>query len=90
MIEEGNLNAFNEDLILETKRLRQTLKDVEERHNEFIQIEKKIEEIRDMMNEIFLIVYDQGPKINSIEQDSCSILFILGSWFPVTRNQGWN
>jgi hypothetical protein len=57
MIEEGDLNAFNEDVnlqkhfnrninytyvILETKRLKLTLKDVEERHNEFVHNERKI------------------------------------------------
>ena len=49
-------------VILETTRLKQTLKDVDERHQEFIEMEKKIEEIRDLMLEMQSAVYDQVIK----------------------------
>lgn len=58
-------------MILETKRLKQTLKDVEERHEEFIEIEKKIQEIRDLMLEIYTTVYDVTTLITRFLTASC-------------------
>ena len=55
-------------VILETRRLKQTLKDVEERHQEFTEIEKKIEEIRDLMLELHSTVYDQVIHFNCKER----------------------
>ena len=66
-------------MILETKRLKQTLKDVEERHKEFVQIEKKIEEIRDLMGELASMVYDVEKRNNLSFVFSKFVLF-LARW----------
>ena len=68
MIDEGKTNIFSN--ILDQERLaRQQLMDLQERHGEFMKLEKQIEEVRDIFMEIAALVESQGEMVDNIYEN---------------------
>merc|ERR1712062_414522 len=59
IIDEGK-NVFATSILDQERMASQNLLDLQERHGEFMKLEKQIEELRDMFVEIAALVKDQG------------------------------
>lgn len=70
LIDRGKDNVFSYELISETQRAKQVFQDIIERHDEFLNIEKKINEIHQMFLDLEFLVQSQGDIINRIEQNT--------------------
>lgn len=55
MIESGNPGVFTQGIITDTQQAKQTLADIEARHNDIIKLESSIRELHDMVG--FKILY---------------------------------
>lgn len=69
MLESGNAQIFNENVLLETKIAKQTLIDIEERHKDILRLEKSIQELCEMFSEIAILIQAQGELIENIEKN---------------------
>lgn len=49
MIESGNPGVFTQGIITDTQQAKQTLADIEARHNDIIKLESSIRELHDMV-----------------------------------------
>ncbi|XP_076332532.1 syntaxin-like isoform X1 [Tachypleus tridentatus] len=67
MIESGNPAIFTQGIIMETQQARQTLEDIEARHNDIIKLENSIRELRDMFLDMAMLIENQGEMVNRIE-----------------------
>jgi syntaxin 1A len=67
MLESGNPAIFTQGIITETQQARQSLKDIEARHNDIIKLENSIRELRDMFMDMAMLVESQGEMIDRIE-----------------------
>lgn len=70
LIEGEKDNVFSYELVNETMRAKQVFEDIIERHDEFLNIEKKINEIHQMFLDLEFLVHSQGEIINRIEQNT--------------------
>lgn len=70
LLDSGHDNVFSYELINETKIARQVMQDVKERHEDFLAIEKKINEVHQMFIDLEFLVESQGEVINRIEQST--------------------
>jgi syntaxin 1A len=67
MLESGNPAIFTQGIITETQAARQSLKDIEARHNDIIKLENSIRELHDMFMDMAMLVESQGEMIDRIE-----------------------
>lgn len=67
MLESGNPAVFTQGIIMETQQAKQTLADIEARHNDIIKLEKSISELHDMFMDMAMLVESQGEMIDRIE-----------------------
>ncbi|KAG1656036.1 Syntaxin-1A [Nymphon striatum] len=67
MLETGNLQVFTQDIMIETQQAKQTLADIEARHNDIIKLENSIRELHDMFMDMAMLVESQGEMIDRIE-----------------------
>ncbi|ESO03789.1 hypothetical protein HELRODRAFT_80076 [Helobdella robusta] len=67
MLESGNPNIFTQGIITETQQAKQSLKDIEARHQDIIKLENSIRELRDMFLDMAMLVESQGEMIERIE-----------------------
>jgi len=67
MMEEGKFSIFTDNMVHETEQARQTLADVETRHNDILKLEKSLIELHDMFMEMAALVESQGEMIDRIE-----------------------
>ncbi|KAK5852915.1 hypothetical protein PBY51_006748 [Eleginops maclovinus] len=67
MIEKGQLNIFNDNIMAEGKTARSALSQIEKRHQELIDLESRIQGIHDIFLDIALLVEEQGPMLNAIQ-----------------------
>ncbi|XP_076107276.1 syntaxin isoform X3 [Mytilus galloprovincialis] len=67
MLESGNPKIFTQDIIMETQQAKQTLADIEARHNDIIKLENSIRELHDMFMDMAMLVEQQGEMIDRIE-----------------------
>jgi len=66
MIDEGKTEVFAKSILDQTQVARQQLTELQDRHDEFIKLEKSITEVRDMFFEVAQLVQDQGEMIDNI------------------------
>lgn len=52
---------------MDTQQARQTLADIEARHEEIMKLEKSIREVHDLFVDMATLIEKQGDKIDSIE-----------------------
>ncbi|XP_019922932.1 syntaxin isoform X2 [Magallana gigas] len=67
MLESGNPAIFTQGIIMETQAAKQTLADIEARHNDIIKLETSIRELHDMFMDMAMLVEQQGEMIDRIE-----------------------
>ncbi|XP_071110871.1 syntaxin isoform X2 [Haliotis cracherodii] len=67
MLESGNPAIFTQGIIMETQQAKQTLADIEARHNDIIKLENSIRELHDMFMDMAMLVEQQGEMIDRIE-----------------------
>ena len=68
MLDSGNLQLFTQDILMETKQSKQTLVDIEARHNDILKLEQSISELHDMFTDLALMIETQGEQMDSIEK----------------------
>lgn len=59
MIESGNPGVFTQGIITDTQQARQTLADIEARHNDIMKLESSIRELHDMFMDMAMLVESQ-------------------------------
>ncbi|XP_001358807.3 syntaxin-1A [Drosophila miranda] len=67
MLEEGNSSVFTQGIIMETQQAKQTLADIEARHQDIMKLETSIKELHDMFMDMAMLVESQGEMIDRIE-----------------------
>ncbi|XP_067128031.1 syntaxin-1A-like isoform X1 [Centruroides vittatus] len=67
MLESGNPAIFTQGIIMETQQAKQTLADIEARHEDIIKLESSIRELHDMFMDMAMLVESQGEMIDRIE-----------------------
>uniref|UniRef100_A0A1I7VTV0 t-SNARE coiled-coil homology domain-containing protein n=1 Tax=Loa loa TaxID=7209 RepID=A0A1I7VTV0_LOALO len=67
MIESGNPGVFTQGIITDTQQARQTLADIEARHNDIMKLESSIRELHDMFMDMAMLVESQGEMVDRIE-----------------------
>ncbi|XP_041660417.1 syntaxin-11b.1 [Cheilinus undulatus] len=67
MIEQGQWNIFNDNIMSEGKTVRSALNQIEKRHQELLDLETRIKGIHEIFLDIALLVEEQGPMITSIQ-----------------------
>lgn len=67
MLESGNPAIFTQEIITETQQAKQSLKDIEARHNDIIKLETSIRELHSMFMDMAMLVESQGEMIDRIE-----------------------
>lgn len=67
MLESGNPAIFTQGIIMETQQAKQSLADIEARHNDIIKLETSIKELHDMFMDMAMLVEQQGEMIDRIE-----------------------
>lgn len=67
MLECGNPAIFTQGIITESLQAKQSLKDIEARHNDIIKLENSIRELHDMFMDMAILVESQGEMIDRIE-----------------------
>lgn len=69
MLDEGNTAVFARAILDEERLARQQLTEIQDRHDEFLKLEKSIKEMHDMFQELATLVQDQGEILNNIQQN---------------------
>ncbi|PIC39440.1 hypothetical protein B9Z55_011126 [Caenorhabditis nigoni] len=67
MIESGNPGVFTQGIITDTQQAKQTLADIEARHNDIMKLESSIRELHDMFMDMAMLVESQGEMVDRIE-----------------------
>lgn len=67
MIEKGQWNIFNDNIMAEGKTARSALFQIEKRHQELVDLETRIQGIHDIFLDIALLVEEQGSMLNDIQ-----------------------
>ncbi|XP_072029130.1 syntaxin-like isoform X7 [Amphiura filiformis] len=67
MLESDNPAIFTSGIIMDTQQAKQTLRDIEARHNDIIKLENSIRELHDMFMDMAMLVESQGEMIDRIE-----------------------
>ncbi|XP_060907983.1 syntaxin-11b.1 [Labrus mixtus] len=67
MIEQGQWNIFNDNVMSEGKTARSALSQIEKRHQELLDLENRIKGIHEIFLDVALLVEEQGPMITSIQ-----------------------
>ncbi|XP_071335445.1 syntaxin-11b.1 [Trachinotus anak] len=67
MIETGQWNIFNDNVVAEGKTARSALSQIEKRHQELVDLETRIQGIHEIFLDIAMLVEEQGPMLNAIQ-----------------------
>lgn len=67
MIEKGQWNIFNDNVVTEGKTARSAMFQIEKRHQELVDLEARIKGIHEIFLDIALLVEEQGPMLNTIQ-----------------------
>ncbi|XP_045615849.1 syntaxin-1A isoform X2 [Procambarus clarkii] len=68
MLETGNVEIFTQGIIMETQQARQSLADIEARHDDIIKLETSIRELHNLFMDMAVLVETQGLMVDSIEK----------------------
>jgi len=69
MIESGNPAIFTQGIIVDTQQAKQSLRDIEARHNDIMKLENSIRELHEMFSDLAILVESQGEMIDRIEHN---------------------
>jgi len=66
-LESGDPAVFTQSFIVETIQAKQSLKDIQARHSDIINLENSIRELKQMFCDIAMLVESQGEIIDTVE-----------------------
>ncbi|KAJ8009580.1 hypothetical protein DPEC_G00090350 [Dallia pectoralis] len=69
IIETGQWNVFNENILSEGKTARSALNQIESRHRDLVELESRIQSIHAIFLDVALLVEEQGPMMNTIQNN---------------------
>ncbi|KAL7063138.1 hypothetical protein AAHC03_01517 [Spirometra sp. Aus1] len=69
MLESGDPQIFTQSIMADTQQARQTLNEIEARHQDILRLEQSIRELRDMFQDLATLVDSQGETIDRIESN---------------------
>lgn len=67
MIERGDPNVFTNDLIGKQVRSREALSEIQQRHQDILNLEKDINELQEIFRDLAMLIEEQGDTIDNIE-----------------------
>uniref|UniRef100_A0A8C3G162 Syntaxin 11b, tandem duplicate 2 n=1 Tax=Cyclopterus lumpus TaxID=8103 RepID=A0A8C3G162_CYCLU len=67
MIEKGQFNIFNDNIMAEGKTARSALSQIEKRHQELVDLESRINGIHEIFLDVAMLVEEQGPMLTTIQ-----------------------
>ncbi|XP_051938090.1 syntaxin-19 [Hippocampus zosterae] len=67
MVATGKWEVFNENLLNDVRITRSQLSEIEQRHKELLSLESNMNELRDLFMDIFMLVEEQGTRIEHIQ-----------------------
>ncbi len=68
-IRERDTAVFARGILDQERLAKQQLTELEDRHEDFLKLERSIQEVRDMFVEVAALVQEQGEVIDRIEND---------------------
>ena len=66
MLDEGKTTLFNASILDDSRAARKQLDELQDRHSEFLELERSIREIHDLFLELKGLVSQQGESVNNI------------------------
>lgn len=66
MLEDGKWNIFSDNILTEGKTARSALSQIESRHRDLVELEKRLGSIHEVFLDVAMLVEDQGPMIDYI------------------------
>ena len=66
MLESGNSAVFTQGIMMDTAQAKQTLADIEARHNDIIKLETSIRELHDMFMDMAMLVESQVSNFQAL------------------------
>jgi len=67
MLASGNIAVFTQSILADTQEARQTLNDIEARHQDILRLEQSIRELQEMFADAAALVDTQGEALDRIE-----------------------
>ncbi|XP_057295038.1 syntaxin-like isoform X2 [Hydractinia symbiolongicarpus] len=67
IIEGGNPTIFTQGIITDTQQAKQSLKEIEARHNDIMKLEDSIKQLHEIFTDMAILVQSQGEMIDHIE-----------------------
>ncbi|XP_015602281.1 syntaxin-1B isoform X1 [Cephus cinctus] len=67
MMNTQERNLFVDNILEDSRLVKQQLSDIQSRHNDIIKLEKSLIEVRDMFTEMAFLVEKQGDQLNCVE-----------------------
>ncbi|THD26439.1 Syntaxin [Fasciola hepatica] len=67
MLESGNPAIFTQEIMTDTQQAKQSLADIEARHQDIMKLEKSIKELHDVFMDMAVLEESQGEMIDRIE-----------------------
>ncbi|KAM6960836.1 syntaxin-11a [Aplochiton taeniatus] len=67
MIETGKWNVFSDNLLTDGRTARSALTEIENRHKELLELERRIQDIHSLFFQMSLLVEEQGSMVDNIE-----------------------
>ncbi|XP_012275107.1 syntaxin-1B [Orussus abietinus] len=67
MLDAQETSLFVDNILQDTREIRQQLSDIGNRHKDLLKVEKNLQEIRDLFLQMSIMVDKQGQQINSVE-----------------------
>lgn len=69
MLEKGNTEGFKFSILDSEDKMKEQVDELTKRHDQFLELERAIEEIRDLFQEMANLILQQGETINNIERN---------------------
>ena len=69
LLDQDTCNVFTDNYIMDVENAEQTLRDLEERHNDIINIEKSVTQVNQLFKDMNLLISTQGETLVSIEDN---------------------
>ncbi|KAI5090574.1 syntaxin 11b, tandem duplicate 1, partial [Silurus meridionalis] len=66
MLENGQWNIFNDNVLTEGKTARSALNQIESRHRDLLELENRLKSVHEVFLDVAMLVEEQGPMIDYI------------------------
>ncbi|XP_067677757.1 syntaxin-1A-like [Haliotis asinina] len=69
ILQKDNYNAFTQNFISDTQDAASQLRQIEDRQNDILALEKSVFEVNQLFKDMSVLVHDQGEKLDNIESN---------------------